>query len=150
MIRLLVTGGSGQLGTAITRLDWGDGFEFCRPDRSQLNLLSAESIFSLFSRERFDAVINAAAFTPVDQAESAQEMAFAVNAAAPALLAQASRRADIPLIQISTDYVFAGDHGAPYQEDDEVRPLGVYGASKLAGEIAVRRENPRSTILRTA
>ena len=95
-------------------------------------------------------MINAAAYTAVDRAESEIGAAFAINALGPALLAQATKAANIPLIHISTDYVFDGSKTGPYTEDDPVRPLGVYGASKEAGEQAVRTGNPRAIILRTA
>jgi len=104
----------------------------------------------VFADRRYDAVINAAAFTAVDRAESEIGTAFAVNATGPAHLAEATRASGTPLLHISTDYVFDGQKIGAYVEDDPVGPLGVYGASKEAGEQAVRAGNPRSVILRTA
>src|SRR5690606_29038977 len=89
-------------------------------------------------------------WTAVDKAETDVAAAFSANAIGPALLAEATRQAGIPLIQVSTDYVFDGAKSAPYVETDAVAPLGVYGASKLAGEFAVLSGNPRSLVLRTA
>ena len=150
MKTLLITGGAGQIGLELGRLDWGEGVRAILPTRTELDIVSPASVSSLFARRDFDAVINAAAYTAVDRAEGDAGGAFAVNALGPALLADACRRAAIPLIHISTDYVFAGDKTAPYVEDDAVGPLGVYGASKLAGELAVQSAAPRSVILRTA
>jgi dTDP-4-dehydrorhamnose reductase len=96
------------------------------------------------------AVINAAAYTAVDKAESDVVAAWTVNALAPAALAAACAAAAIPLVQVSTDYVFAGDKQGAWQVDDPVGPLGVYGASKLGGELAVRTSGARAAIVRTA
>src|SRR5207237_6952913 len=101
-------------------------------------------------RERPDIVINAAAYTAVDRAEREAEAAFAVNATGPALLAAACKAAAIPLIHISTDYVFDGSKEGPYREDDPVNPLGAYGRSKAAGDRAVRAALAEHVILRTA
>ncbi len=149
-IHLLVTGGAGQLGLALGRLDWPEGVVVHRPDRTQLDLSDPASIRRVFEATPFAAVINAGAYTAVDRAETDLVNAFAVNAMAPAVLAELTAAAGIPLVQISTDYVFDGTRSAPYAETDPVGPLGVYGASKLAGELAVRTGNPRSVILRTA
>lgn len=149
-IHLLVTGGAGQLGLALGALDWPEGVRVHRPDRSGLDLADPASIRRAFEATPFAAVINAGAYTAVDRAESDLANAFAVNAMAPAVLAELTARAGTPLVQISTDYVFDGAGAAPYVESDPVGPLGVYGASKLAGELAVRTGNPRSVILRTA
>jgi dTDP-4-dehydrorhamnose reductase len=147
---VLMTGGAGQVGSALRRLDWGGAIEVHAPARADLDLSSAGDISGYFERHGVDAVVNAAAYTAVDRAESEVGEAFAVNSQGPALLAAATARAGIPLIHMSTDYVFAGDKTAPYVEDDPVGPLNVYGASKLAGELAVRTGNPRSVVLRTA
>ena len=97
-----------------------------------------------------DVIVNAAAYTAVDKAESDRETAFQVNAEAPGALARACAERDIPLIHYSTDYVFDGQGTRPYREDDPVAPLGVYGASKLAGEQAVRAAGGQHFIFRTA
>jgi dTDP-4-dehydrorhamnose reductase len=149
-LHLLVTGGAGQVGLALGALDWPDGVVVHRPDRAALDLADPASIRQAFAAVPFAAVINAGAYTAVDRAESDLVQAFAVNALAPAVLAELTGQAGIPLVQISTDYVFDGASAEPYVESDPVAPLGVYGASKLAGELAVRTGNPRSVILRTA
>jgi dTDP-4-dehydrorhamnose reductase len=150
MKTVLVTGGAGQVGSALRRLDWGGAVRVLAPGRDQLDLGSAAAVRACFAHGGVDAVVNAAAYTAVDRAESEVGEAFAVNALGPALLAEATAQAGIPLIHLSTDYVFAGDKAAPYGEDDPVGPLGVYGASKLAGELAARAGNARSVVLRTA
>jgi dTDP-4-dehydrorhamnose reductase len=115
-----------------------------------LDLSSPESVRAFFAAGSYAAVINAAAYTAVDRAESEVGAAFAVNALGPALLAEATKATKTPLIHVSTDYVFDGSNPDIYREDHPVRPLGVYGASKEAGEQAVRTGNRHSVILRTA
>lgn len=150
MTRILVTGGQGQLGIELAALAWPEGVHVSAPRRGELDIGDARSVNAYFANERFDAVINAAAYTAVDRAESEIEQAYAANAHGPAHLAEATKAAGIPLLHISTDYVFDGSKEAAYNEDDPVNPLGVYGASKEAGERGVRTGNPRSVILRTA
>lgn len=147
---ILVTGGAGQVGIELGRADWPEDVVIHRPDRATLDLASADSVAACFAATPFAAVVNAAAYTAVDKAEGEVAAAFAANALGPALLADASRAAGVPLLHVSTDYVFDGAKDAPYTEEDAVAPLGVYGASKLAGELAVRAGNPRHIILRTA
>jgi dTDP-4-dehydrorhamnose reductase len=101
-------------------------------------------------RRPWAAVVNAAAYTEVDRAESDVAAAWTLNALAPALVAAETGRRGIPLLHLSTDFVFDGEKASPYVEDDPVRPLSVYGASKEGGEQAVRTANPRHVILRTA
>lgn len=149
-VHLLVTGGAGQVGLELGAAAWPDNVIVHRPDRLSLDLTDPESIRRVFAATPFAAVINAGAYTAVDRAESDLTTAFAANAMAPAVLAELTARAGLPLVQISTDYVFDGAGEAPYVETDPVGPLGVYGASKLAGELAVRTGNPRSVVLRTA
>ena len=148
--RILVTGGAGQIGLELARLAWPDAVELHFPTRAELELSSGASIAAGFAGERWDAVINSAAYTAVDAAEDDVAAAFLANAQGPAWLAQETRKSGIPLIQISTDYVFAGAFDQPYLETDPVGPTSIYGASKLAGELAVRLGNPRSVVLRTA
>jgi dTDP-4-dehydrorhamnose reductase len=147
---ILVTGGAGQVGLELQKAAWPAGVVLHAPGREALDLASPASIAVQFEKTRFAAVINAAAWTAVDKAETQVAETFAANAIGPALLADATREAGIPLIQVSTDYVFDGEKADPYVESDDVAPLGVYGASKLAGEMAVRLGNPRSVVLRTA
>ena len=109
-----------------------------------------ESLPALIERIAPDAVVNAAAYTAVDRAEDEPEIAFRVNAEAPRVLAQACSARDALLVHYSTDYVFDGRGARPYREDDATAPLGVYGASKLAGEDAIRASGARHLIFRTA
>jgi dTDP-4-dehydrorhamnose reductase len=147
---VLITGGGGQLGLELQRLDWGDDIRIHAPARDQLELADAAGIAALFERVPFAAVINSAAYTAVDKAEGEVGAAFAANALGPALLAQVCARAAIPLIHVSTDYVFDGSKDGLYLEEDPIGPLGVYGASKLAGELAVLSGCRRAVVLRTA
>jgi len=150
MRHILVTGGTGQVGNALKALEWPADVMVSFPTRNELDLASAERIAEAFAREPWSCVINCAAWTAVDAAEDRVADAYLANAQGPAWLADLTRHAGIPLVHVSTDYVFAGDLERPYREDDAVGPVGVYGASKLAGEMAVRTGNPRSVILRTA
>lgn len=149
-IHILLTGGAGQVGLELQAADWPAGVLLHAPTRAELDLGSPASIQAALSSTPFAAVINSGAYTAVDRAESEAAAAFAANALGPAVMADATREAGIPLIQVSTDYVFAGSKDGPYFETDPVGPLGVYGASKLAGELAVLSGNPRSLVLRTA
>ena len=146
---VLVTGGSGQVGSALRRLAPA-GIELATPDRAALDLADPSAIATMVAARPWAAVVNAGAYTAVDRAESDVVAAWTINALAPAALAQATAAAGIPLVHLSTDYVFDGSKPAPYREDDPVAPLGVYGASKEGGEQAVRTANPRHLILRTA
>jgi len=150
MRNILVTGGAGQVGHELQRRDWGENIALWAPTREALDIGSLSSVMDQFGRQKFDAVINAAAYTAVDKAETDSASAFLANAQGPANLAEATRLAGIPLIHVSTDYVFDGKRDDFYDEDDPVSPLGVYGASKLAGEYAVRSSNVRSVVMRTA
>jgi len=148
MTNILVTGGQGQVGIELAALAWPDGVRVHTPTRAELDLTSADSVRAYFAGKSFAAVINPAAYTAVDKAESEIGAAFAANALGPALLAEAAK--GTPIVQISTDYVFDGAKDGAYVESDPVSPLGVYGASKEAGEQAVRSAAPRHVILRTA
>ena len=149
-IHILITGGAGQVGLELARADWPAEVALHLPTREQLDLGDPASVRAAFAAMSFAAVINSGAYTDVDKAESEVAEAFAANAMGPAVLADVTRSAGIPLIQVSTDYVFDGAKDAAYGEEDPIAPLGVYGASKLAGELAVRSGNPRSVVLRTA
>jgi dTDP-4-dehydrorhamnose reductase len=142
---ILVTGGTGQLASALaTRAD------VVRVGRPEFDFDKPASIDALFHRYRPRLVINAAAYTAVDKAESDCDAAYRANRDGPAALARLCAQADIPLIHISTDYVFDGAKPGPYVETDPVAPQGVYGASKLAGEQAVLASGAQFVILRTA
>lgn len=147
---ILITGGAGQVGLELQAHAWPEGVVVHAPARDELNLADPASVRAALAARPYAAVINSAAWTAVDMAEDAVADAFLANAQGPAVLAEATRQAGVPLVQVSTDYVFDGSADRPYVESDPVGPLGVYGASKLAGELAVRSGNPRSVVLRTA
>ena len=149
-IHILITGGAGQVGLELQAAAWPEDVVLHAPTRAELDLGDAASVRAAFAATPFAAVINSGAHTAVDKAETEVAAAFAANAMGPAVLADVTREAGVPLIQVSTDYVFDGSKDGLYVEDDPVGPLGVYGASKLAGELAVRSGNPRSVVLRTA
>jgi dTDP-4-dehydrorhamnose reductase len=149
-MRFLLFGGTGQVGEEIRTLALPADVDVVAPDRGTLDLQDAGAIARIVAAEPWSAVINAAAYTAVDRAESEEAVAFAVNAGAPSRLAIETGRRGIPLVHVSTDYVFDGRKGSPYVEQDETAPLNVYGRSKLAGEHAVRAANPRHVILRTS
>lgn len=149
-MRVLITGGSGQVGLELVRQVWPEGTELAAPGKDELDLADPDSIATLFAGARWDCVINCAAWTAVDAAEDNVASAFLANAQGPAWLAEAAARQKTPIIQISTDYVFDGTLDRPYREDDPVGPVSAYGASKLAGELAVHAANPRAVVLRTA
>lgn len=149
-MNLLVLGAAGQIGRELCRLSWPAPYQIVGVDRAEVDISREEAVADAVRRERPDIIINAAASTAVDRAESEPEAAFAVNAAAPGYLAAACKLARIPLIHISTDYVFDGTKQTPYREDDPVNPLGVYGRSKEAGDRAVRAVLAEHVILRTA
>ncbi|MCJ8158856.1 dTDP-4-dehydrorhamnose reductase [Sphingomonas sp. LaA6.9] len=150
MHSILVTGASGQLGIELQRCSWPSGWEIVATDRDALDLYDPVAIAAMIASRDWAAVINGAAYTAVDKAEGNIVTAWAVNAMAPAAFGQACAQAGIPLIQVSTDYVFAGDKSGAWEVGDPVAPLGVYGASKLGGELAVRTSGARHAIVRTA
>lgn len=147
---ILVTGASGQLGHELARIPCPAGYEIVGVDRAALELADTAAITALVAAREWAAVINGAAYTAVDKAESDVVAAWAVNALAPAAFAQACVAGNIPLVQVSTDYVFAGDREGAWEVTDPVAPLGVYGASKLGGELAIRTAGVRHAIVRTA
>src|SRR5438876_7445164 len=149
-MRVLLLGGTGQVGKEFRALPLPIDVEVVAPSRGELDLEDPRAISRMIAAEPWSAIINAAAYTDVDRAESEEPIAFAVNAEAPARLAAETGRRGIPLVHISTDYVFDGRKGTPYVERDAAAPLNAYGRSKLAGERAVSAANPRHVILRTS
>ena len=147
---ILVTGGAGQVGLELLRAAWPDGVMLHAPSRTELDLTSAASIRAAFEATPFAAVINSAAWTAVDKAESEVAAAFSANALGPALMADATRAWGVPLIQVSTDYVFDGSGIAPWKETDATGPLSVYGRTKLEGEQLVARHCAKHLIFRTS
>ena len=132
-MKVLLTGGSGQLGQALLR-SAPPGIELIAPTRAEFDLADAGSLERWLETHKPAAVINAGAYTAVDKAESEPELAFTINANAPGVLAQGCARIDAKLVHLSTDFVFDGRRGIAYQPDDERTPLSVYGASKAEGE----------------
>lgn len=150
-MKILVTGGRGQLGSDVTAL-LGHEYDVCSYSSKALDISNEEMVATVLSRQRPDVVINCAAYTAVDNCETQQEQARNVNAHGPANLARAIEAMGGRLIHISTDYVFAGDKpvSESYLEDDPVAPLSEYGRSKLAGEEAIAANSSDYLILRTA
>ncbi|MBU1396881.1 MAG: dTDP-4-dehydrorhamnose reductase [Gammaproteobacteria bacterium] len=148
-VRILLTGVNGQVGWELQRTLAPLG-EVIAVDRSRLDLADTAGIRRAVDAIAPDLIVNPAAYTAVDQAESEPDLAHAINAAAPGELAQAAAARGIPLVHFSTDYVFDGKKSAAYTEADAPNPLGVYGATKLAGEQAVTRAGAPHLILRTS
>ena len=146
--KLLITGAQGQLGRAL-QAQFFDR-EVMAWDIQELDICQLEQVRKAVNDLRPDIVINAAAFTQVDKAETHQEAAYRGNALGPRNLALATHEMNIPLVHFSTDYVFDGRQSRPYHEFDRPNPLSVYGQSKLAGEEEVQKNNPRNFIIRTA
>ena len=149
-MRILVTGITGQVGGALAARPAPEGTTWIPAGRDRLDLSAPETIAGALAALAPDAVVNPAAYTAVDAAETDRETAFRVNRDGPAALAAACAARGIPLIHVSTDYVFDGSGTRPYRTDDPVAPLGAYGASKEAGEQAIRAALADHVILRTA
>jgi dTDP-4-dehydrorhamnose reductase len=148
-MRVLVTGCRGQVGTEVVRALEGLA-EVTAHDRATLDLADAAAIAARVRESQPDVIVNAAAYTAVDQAESDEPRAYAVNAAAPAVLAGEARRLGAVLLHFSTDYVFDGRKPTPYVEHDATVPLGAYGRTKLEGERAITASGCDHAILRTS
>jgi dTDP-4-dehydrorhamnose reductase len=150
-MRVLVTGTEGQLARSLAeRAGLHPAIELVAHGRPELDMEVPGSAAAAIADAAPDVVINAAAYTAVDQAEDEPDYAFRINAGAAGEIAGAAARVGAAIIQLSTDYVFDGRGDGPYREDAPVNPLGVYGRSKLAGEEQVRAANPRHAIVRTA
>ena len=147
--RILITGGSGQVGHCLKAQLEGCA-ELSVPDSSALNIADRRSVRQAVETFRPDYIINAAAYTAVDKAESDAERAFAVNRDGARHLAEAAEAAGAAMLHISTDYVFDGAGGAPYDEAAQTAPQNIYGASKLAGEQAVLAACRRAVVMRTS
>jgi dTDP-4-dehydrorhamnose reductase len=148
-MRILVTGASGQLGRELFRCAWPEDAEVIFLSHRELDITQPAAVVEQIEPP-LDLVINAAAYTAVDRAETERALAYRVNADGAGLLASRCKALEIPLIHVSTDYVFSGRTSSPYIEEDEPSPLNVYGTSKLAGEAAVRDALDTHVILRTA
>jgi len=148
-LKLLVTGSNGQLGWALARTLAPMG-EVIATDRAALDLSKPETIAPMIRALRPDIILNAAAYTAVDQAESEPALAATINATAPGILAEEAKRYGALLVHYSTDYVFDGTKGAPYTENDVPAPLSVYGRTKRKGEQAIEASGCEHLILRTS
>jgi len=150
-MRLLIAGWQGQVARALVEAAPAcPDVTACAVGRAALDICEARSIERALSGINPTVVINSAAYTAVDKAETDQERAFALNRDGARLLAEAAARRGIPIIHLSTDYVFDGRKYDPYVEDDVTAPLTVFGRSKLEGEEAVRAANPKHIVLRTS
>ena len=147
---IAIIGSNGQLGWELVRSAEHRGYEALALDFPEIDITQPASIKGNLSSKNLSVVINAAAYTAVDRAESEPDQAYAVNRDGSANLADFCEQAALPLIHVSTDYVFDGSKAGPYTEDDPVAPLGVYGQSKEAGETEVRRRLQEHLIIRTA
>lgn len=151
--RILVTGKNGQLGFELQRslgLFANDGIEVVAVGTGDCNLADVEAVRTLIREIRPRVIVNAAAYTAVDKAESEPELAMAVNGTAPGVLGEEAARIGAWVVHYSTDYVFDGKSKQPYREDDATHPLSVYGRSKRAGEVALQESGAQHLILRTS
>ena len=147
---ILLFGAGGQLGRELIRASAARGMPLVALSRAEADIADAGAVRSAISRHEPSVVVNAAAYTKVDAAETESEAARQGNEIGPAVLAAASAAADLPLVHISTDYVFDGNKDAAYVEDDPIAPINAYGRSKAAGERAVRQAAAKHVILRTS
>jgi dTDP-4-dehydrorhamnose reductase len=148
-MKILITGANGMVAQATARHCESIGDEVIALTRQELDIADRTAVFEKFSRERFDAVINCAAFTDVDGSETNSERCYAANASGVENLALASKEIDCRFVTISTDYVFDGANPGFYTQHDTPNPQGVYGQSKLDGEIRARNAYARSIIVRS-
>jgi dTDP-4-dehydrorhamnose reductase len=156
-MRLLVTGAAGMLGHDVLRAGERAGHELVPIDLPDLDIVDEQAVSAFFERERPEAIVNCAAWTDVDGAETERDLAYAVNAAGAGNIARAAAEIGTPLLHISTDYVFDGTaprdgagRARPYVESDPTGPRSVYGQTKLEGEREVLAASPRHTVVRTA
>lgn len=150
-MKWLITGANGQLGRCLQKILDAKGIDFVALSRADLDVTNIGQVEKLVNSTKPDVVINAAAYTNVEQAEIDSDEAFKVNQLGAANLAIASRSVNAKLVHFSTDYVFAGNGNSPWKVNDLTEPLSIYGKSKLAGEVEILKEHPeKSLIIRTA
>lgn len=149
-MKITATGLHGQVVTALVERGTALGIEVVTFGRPTLDLNDTGGASAAIRRAGGDVVVNAAAYTAVDKAESEQDLCMQINAAGAGAVAAGAASLDVPIIQLSTDYVFDGMLERPYREDDPTNPTGAYGKSKLFGEATVAAANPRHVVLRTA
>lgn len=151
MTRILITGANGQLGSEIRKLKGlFPDFSFVLTDLNELDITNPLAVEVMLAAERPQWLINCAAYTAVDKAETDQETAWLINAVAPAILAEKSKAIGCSFVQVSTDYVFDGNNYRPYVEEDTVCPSSVYGQTKLEGELISLVNNPETLVIRTS
>ena len=148
-MKVLITGKGGQLAWELEN-SAGVDHQLVMLSRKELDISDANAFEDIIALHQPDVVINAAAYTAVDKAETEQDKAFAVNDTGAKNLANVCKEQNIRLLHVSTDFVFDGTKNTPYQTDDATNPLGIYGASKLAGDLGVMQILPSSVIVRTA
>jgi len=149
-MKILVLGKSGQVGSDLVKLLKSKNLEFNALDRNNIDLVEVDNISNFLTKQEFDVLINCAAYTKVDLAETEVELATKINALAVGEIAKSCQKRSAKLIHISTDYVFAGDKNSPYLETDKTDPQSVYGMSKLQGEELALSLNEKTWVLRTA
>lgn len=149
-MKILITGASGQIGQHLSPLLVKAAYELFAPTRRELDITDFANTRSVVATYKPDLVINLAAYTAVDLAESNADLAYAVNSHGAKNIGRASAEVGAPIIHLSTDYVFSGGKRCPYNEEDETFPINVYGKSKLEGERELKKANPNHLILRTA
>lgn len=149
-MRIAVTGTQGQVAQSLAERAAAQGVDVVLVGRPEFDLLDPASVLPALAQARPDVVVSAAAYTAVDKAEAERDAAFAINAFGAEAVAEAAATLGVPVIHLSTDYVFDGSGTRPYREDDPTGPISVYGASKLAGEERVAAATPDHVILRTA
>jgi dTDP-4-dehydrorhamnose reductase len=149
-MRIAVTGSQGQVAQALRERGAERQIEIVTLARPRIDLAEPATIAPAIAAAAADLIVNAAAFTAVDKAEGEEALATRINGAGAGAVARAAAAQGVPIIHLSTDYVFDGALDRPYREDDPTGPINAYGRSKLAGETAVRAANPRHVILRTA
>src|SRR6185312_2271450 len=142
-MKLLITGGNGQVAWEIIRFAVAQNYVVLAPPHQELDITNTQQVNTAIAQFKPQFVINTAAYTQVDKAETEIDRAYAVNRDGAGILACACKETQIPLLHLSTDYVFDGKQKKPYHENDPVAPLNVYGLSKWEGEEAVRKHCPQ-------
>jgi dTDP-4-dehydrorhamnose reductase len=151
MVRILVTGAKGQLGQSLVKTgEKHPGFSLICNDLPDFDITDPIVVNGFLEKHKPDCIVNCAAYTAVDQAETDFDKAMLINGIGPLILATSAKNNNIPLIHISTDFVFAGNQNIPYRESDTPGPVSAYGKTKLAGEEAVLRSGSHSVIIRTS
>lgn len=150
MNNILVTGSTGQLGSDVVKELLKRGYSTLSPNRSELNLCSEDNIRNYISNSNCEAIVHCAAYTQVDKAEDEKDLCIKINATATKHIVKCAKILDIPMIYISTDYVFDGTKDGEYTENDETNPINIYGESKLAGEKYVQEILDKYYIVRTS